>query len=257
MKKFKNFRHIVASIVLLGLISSCAPNKSILYLQDPQNLNPTLQSYANVIQPDDNVLITITADEPVLAAPFNNLYLNEKSTESKITNDAMLGYLVDVNGEIDFPRIGKVKIGGLTRIEAESKIKNLIKPYINNPGINLRILNFKISVLGEVIRPGSQTITSDRITLLEALSNAGDLTIYGKRNQIMILREVEGVRSMQQVDITTTDFIDSPYYYLAHNDVVYVTPNKTRVNASVIGPNLTVGLSALTLLISIITLTTR
>ncbi len=257
MKKIKNFRHIIASIVLLGLISSCAPNKSILYLQDPENLNPNLQSYANVIQPDDNVLITITADEPVLAAPFNNLYLNEKSTESKITNDAMLGYLVDVNGEIDFPRIGKVKIGGLTRIEAESKIKDLIKPYINNPGINLRILNFKISVLGEVIRPGSQTITSDRITLLEALSNAGDLTIYGKRNQIMILREVEGVRSMQQVDITTTDFIDSPYYYLAHNDVVYVTPNKTRVNASVIGPNLTVGLSALTLLISIITLTTR
>ena len=118
-------------------------------------------------------------------------------------------------------------------------------------------MNFKVSVLGEVANPGSQKIDSDRVTLLEALSNAGDLTIYGKRDKILVLRESEGVRSLQEVDITTTDFIDSQYYYLAHNDVVYVTPNKTRVNSSIIGPNLTVGLSAITLLISIITLSIR
>ena len=257
MTNIRNFQHIVISLVILAFLGSCAPNKSTLYLQEAERLNPNLRSYANIIEPDDNVMITITADEPVLAAPFNNLYLNEKSTESKTTNDAMLGYLVDLNGEIDFPRIGKIKIAGLTRIEAEEKVKNLLKPYINNPGINLRILNFKVSVLGEVAKPGSQKIDSDRVTLLEALSNAGDLTIYGKRDKILVLRESEGVRSLQEVDITTTDFIDSQYYYLAHNDVVYVTPNKTRVNSSIIGPNLTVGLSAITLLISIITLSIR
>lgn len=248
---------LVASLIFLGLLTSCAPNKSILYLQDGQNLNPNLQSYANKIQPDDNVLITVTADEPTLAAPFNNMYLNDKVTDAQSMSDAMIGYLVDINGEIDFPRIGKIKIGGLTRLEAEAEIKELIKPYINNPGVNLRILNFKVSVLGEVSNPGSQKIDGDRITLLEALSNAGDLSIYGKRDKIMVLREVEGVRSMEQVDIRSTDFINSPYYYLAHNDVVYVAPNRTRVNASVIGPNLTVGLSAITLLISIISLSTR
>lgn len=249
---------VLLCIALTSILVSCAPNRSILYLQDPEKLNPQLQSFANVIQPDDNVMITITADEPELAAPFNLLYLTTQSNQAKtMSNDAMMGYLVDVDGEIDFPRIGKIKLAGLTRIEAEDKIKGLLKPYLNNPGINLRILNFKISVLGEVESPGSQTINGDRITLLEALSNAGDLTIYGKRNKIVILRESEGVRSMKEVDITTTDFINSEYYYLSHNDVVYVTPNKTRVNSSIIGPNLTVGISAISLLITIITLSTR
>lgn len=244
-------------IALTSLLVSCAPNRSILYLQDFENVNPNLQSYANTIQPDDNVMITVTADEPELAAPFNNLYLNEKSTDSKTSNNAMLGYLVDFDGNIDFPRVGKLKLAGLTRVEAEEKIKSLLRPFITNPGINLRILNFKISVLGEVVRPGSQVIDGDRITLLEALSNAGDLTIYGKRNKILLLRESESIRSISEIDITSTDFIDSEYYYLNHNDVVYVSPNKTRVNASVIGPNLTVALSAVTLLISIISLSTR
>lgn len=244
-------------IALTSLLVSCAPNRSILYMQDFENVNPNLQSYANTIQPDDNVMITVTADEPELAAPFNILYLNIESTSSKNTSDAMSGYLVDTNGEIDFPRVGKIKLGGLTRIEAENKIKNLLRPFIRNPGINLRVLNFKISVLGEVAKPGSQVVNGDRITLPEAISNAGDLTIYGRRNKILVLRESDDVRSMKEIDITSTDFINSEYYYLSHNDVVYVAPNKTKVNSSIIGPNLTVGISAISLLITIITLSIR
>ncbi len=250
--------HFFAIAVLLGLMCSCARNKSILYLQDAKNLNPELQSFANTIQPDDNVMITVTADEAELAAPFNLIYLTGESIQSRnITNDVMLGYLVDGKGEIDFPRLGKIKLGGLTRIDAEQKIRGLLKPHIKNPGVNLRVLNFKISVLGEVKNPGSQKVEGDRITLLEALSNAGDLTIYGKRNKILILREEEGVRTMKEIDIRTTEFVNSQYYYLAHNDVVYVKPNKTRVNSAVIGPNLTVGISAISLLITIITLSIR
>jgi polysaccharide export outer membrane protein len=112
-------------------------------------------------------------------------------------------------------------------------------------------------VQGEVNRPGTFPINSERVTLLEALSMAGDLTIYGKRDNILVIREENGVKSFQKVDITKGDFVNSPYYYLAQNDVIYVEPNKTRVNSSVIGPNITVGISALSLLITIIVLTTK
>ena len=255
-----NFRHSIGALVavLLMLFASCASNKKIIYLQDPDALNPTVQSYANPIEPDDNVMITVTSDDPELAMPFNLMYLTTKSTEARTSNDqSMRGYLVDENGEIDFPVLGRIKLAGMTRIEAEQKIKELLKPHLVNPGVNLRVINFKISVLGEVKNPGMQTIEGERVTVLEALSAAGDLTIYGKRNQITILREEKGVRTINEVDITSTDFVNSPYYYLSRNDVVYVKPNKTKVNSSIIGPNLTVGISAISLLITIITLSTR
>ncbi len=254
----KPFASLSALLVLLLLITSCASDKTILYLQDTASLNSTVQSYANVIEPDDNIMITVTAEEPSLAAPFNLTYLTTMSTEMRnTTNESLMGYLVDDRGEIDFPVVGKIKLAGMTRSEAEDKVKELLRPHIVNPGVNLRIMNFKISVLGEVKNPGVQPVNGDRITVFEALSAAGDLTIYGKRNEIMILREENGVRTINEVDITSTSFISSPYYYLAHNDVVYVKPNKTKINSSVIGPNLTVGISAISLLITIITLTTR
>lgn len=255
-----NIRHsiILGALAILLLFASCASDKKIVYLQDHNALESTVSSYANPIEPDDNLMITVTSDDPELAMPFNLMYLTSRSTEMRnMTNDSSNGYLVDEKGEIDFPIIGKIKLAGMTRSEAEQKIKELLKPHLAAPGVNLRIMNFKISVLGEVKNPGMQTVDGERITVLEALSAAGDLTIYGKRNQITILREENGVRTINEIDITTTDFINSPYYYLSHNDVVYVKPNKTKVNSSVIGPNLTVGISAISLLITIITLSTR
>lgn len=256
-----NFRHLASKsfvLLLLLLLASCASNKKILYLQDTSGLNASVQSYANVIEPDDNVLITVTADEPELATPFNMMYLTAKSTETRSTNtESLMGYFVDQNGEIDFPVLGKIKIAGMTRIDAEDKIKQLLKPHIRNAGVNLRVMNFKISVLGEVKSPGVQKVEGDRITILEALAGAGDLTIYGKRNEILVMREEGGIRTINELDITSTDVVNSPYFYLSHNDVIYVKPNKTRVNSSIIGPNLTVGISAISLLITIITLSTR
>ena len=145
----------------------------------------------------------------------------------------------------------------MTRIEAIQKVKSLLTNHIKDPLVNIRILNFKVSVLGEVNKPGVHTIQSERITLLEALSLSGDMTIYGKRNSILIIREIEGEKVIKKVDITKRDFINSPYYYLSQNDVIYVEPNKTKVNASVVGPNITVGISALSLIITIIALTLR
>jgi polysaccharide export outer membrane protein len=136
-------------------------------------------------------------------------------------------------------------------------LEDSIKEYIKNPSVNLRILNYKFSVIGEVNNPGTFKIESERVTLLEALSQASDLTIYGKRSNILIIREINGKKEYNRVDITKADFINSPFYYLVQNDVIVVEPNKTKVNSSVIGPNITVTISALSLLTTILLIITR
>jgi polysaccharide export outer membrane protein len=163
-------------------------------------------------------------------------------------------YLVNAEGYIEFPVLGKLKVGGLSRSEVIKMLQDKISVYIKNPMINFRIMNFKVSVQGEVTAPGTYTVDSERITLIEALSKAKDLTIYGKRNNILIIREINGVKSYNRIDITKADFIDSPFYYLAQNDVVYVEPNKNKINGAAIGPNTGVIISISSLLITLITL---
>ena len=161
------------------------------------------------------------------------------------------------NYEILKDVIGKIKLGGLSRTEATFKMVSAISEYINNPTVNLRIVNYKVSVLGEVVTPNSYTIINERITILEALSLSGDLTIYGKRDNILVIREIEGVKTYNRVDITKASLLDSPFYYLAQNDVIYVEPNKTRMNSSKIGPDVGVLLSSISLLIAITVLLIR
>jgi len=161
-------------------------------------------------------------------------------------------YLIDKDGFIVFPEVGKLKLGGLTRTEAEDVIKQKLIEEIKDVSINLRILNFKVSVQGEVARPGVHNIVSERVTLLEALSMSGDLTIYGRRDNILIIRENEGKKTYNYVDITKADFVNSDFYYLAQNDLVYVEPNKVRVNSSAVGPNVSVVISAISVLASVV-----
>lgn len=253
----KKMFFLLSVVFILG---SCASKKSILYLHGiAEGTQENNLKYENTLEPDDNILITVTAADPELANDFNLMYINARSTEMRTLNnsDDFFSYLIDQNGEIDFPVLGKMKLGGLTRIEAESKIKDLLKDRIIDPGVSIRVLNFKVSVLGEVIKPGSQDVVGDRITIFEAISRAGDLTIYGKRDNIKVIREKGGVKTIAILDITDPEIINSPYYYLAHNDIVYVEPNKTKINSSVIGPNLTVGISAISLIVTIIALSTR
>jgi polysaccharide export outer membrane protein len=167
---------------------------------------------------------------------------------------AMQLYLVDAAGMIDFPVLGKLKISGLTRSEVTKMFQDKIGVFIKNPIINFRITNFKVSVQGEVNSPGSYTLNSERVTLIEALTMARDLTIYGRRNNILVIREVDGVKTYNRVDITKSDFINSPFYYLAQNDVIYVEPNKNRINAAAVGANTGVIISITSILITLITL---
>lgn len=166
-------------------------------------------------------------------------------------------YLIDTNGFIEFPVIGKIKLAGQTKTDAVKALENKIREYITNPAVNLRILNYKISVIGEVNKPGSYKISSERITLLEALSQAGDLTIYGKRNNLLLIREIDSKMTYNRIDITKADFINSDFYYLSQNDVIVVEPNKTKINSSVIGPNSSVIIATISLLITSLLILSR
>jgi polysaccharide export outer membrane protein len=242
---------LLALFVVLFL-SSCGSRKDIVYLQDVENeatINQAL-SYEPVIKCDDMLSVIVAADQPDLTIPFNLPQIQGNYQESD-NQEGIKTYLVDAAGYIDFPVIGKVKLAGLTRTQAKNELEVKIKEYIKEPSVNLRILNYKISVLGEVNKPNTYKISSERVTLLEAISLAGDMTIYGKRSNVLVIREVDGKKSFNRVDLTKKDFISSPFYYLNQNDVVMVEPNKTKINSSVIGPNVTVTISTISLLTTI------
>lgn len=256
MKSFC-FKLLVFFMASLFLVS-CASKKDVLYLQniDQINSNEGSLSYEPKLQNDDLLSIIVAADQPELTVPFN-LPQIQGNYQINQNQDGIKTYLIDIDGNIVFPVIGKVKLAGLTRSQAVRMLEEKIKEYITNPSVNLRILNYKFSVIGEVNRPGTFKIESERVTLLEALSQAGDLTIYGNRSNILIIREVGGKKEYNRVDITKADFINSPFYYLVQNDVVVVEPNKTRVNSSVVGPNLNITISAISLLTTILLIITR
>ncbi|MCA6422560.1 MAG: polysaccharide biosynthesis/export family protein [Flavobacterium sp.] len=236
---------------------SCASKKDIVYLQDVDTINASNSySYEPVLKNDDLLSIIVSADDPEVTYMFNipQIQGNYKVDESQ---SSIRTYLIDSYGQIEFPVLGKISLAGLTRSEAIKELTQKVKPYITNPTINLRILNYKVSVLGEVIKPGSYTFNSERVTLLEALAIAGDLTIYGKRNNILIIREKNNQKTYNRVDITNSSFVNSEFYYLTQNDVIVVEPNKTRINSSSFGPNVLGIISAASIIISILILLQR
>lgn len=259
MKQLIYFRPIILIFLSLAVFS-CASRKDVAYYQNIDQLSKFENSpaYETKLQPDDLLMIIVMAENPEVAAPFNLPSIVMQST-SEIENQQvrMNSYLIDSKGFIQFPILGTIQLGGLTRTEAVAKMTKELEKYITKPSINLRILNYKITVQGEVTQPGTHTITSERITLTEALSMSGDLTVYGKRDNILIIREENGKKQATRVDITKADFFNSPFYYLKQNDVVYVEPNKTKINASVVGPNTAIVLSSISLLVTIIALTVR
>ena len=243
------------------LLFSCKSREEMVYYQNIDALAQVEQSnsYEIKIQPDDLLIIIVSAEDSETAKPFNLTTGSISSTTTQgagtaAGSETFQSYLVDAGGTIDFPILGKLKVAGLTRSEVLQLLEGKIAKYIKNPIINLRVINFKVSVQGEVNAPGTYPISSDRITLIEAISKAGDLTIYGKRDNILVIREVNGVKSYNRIDITKAEFIHSPFYYLAQNDVVYVEPNKTRINGAAVGSNTGVIISITSLLITVITL---
>lgn len=257
MKKYLNL-----SLLLLAslFIFSCASKDKIIYYENAQtDISDSVQKVNTRIQPDDLLMIIVSALDPNLAMPFNLTSTTAvmRGNEAGVGQQSQQLYLVDGNGNIEFPVIGQINVLNKTKEDIIDELQLKISSYINNPIVNVRIMNFKVTVQGEVNKPGVHTITSERLTVAEALSLSGDLTIYGNRNNILIIREENGKRISKRIDLTKTDFINSPFYYLKQNDIVYVQPNKTRVNASAVGPNASIFISIASLLIGIITLISR
>ena len=165
-------------------------------------------------------------------------------------------YLVNNDGEIDFPVLGRIKIGGLTKTEAENLIKTKLKPYLKEtPIVNVRMTNYKISVLGEVARPGTFTVNNEKVNVLEALAMAGDMTVYGIRDNVKLIREdMDGRRSIINLNLNDANLIISPYYYLQQNDILYVTPNQTKAKNSEVGSSTGLWLTATSVLVSVASL---
>jgi polysaccharide export outer membrane protein len=249
---------------LVLLLSGCGSQKNVIYLQDVSPLvqQDIAQNYEMMIHRDDLLAIMVNSKDPDLALPFNmpvvSYQLGTVGGTLSGSQQRVLGYLVDVEGNIEFPILGKIKAEGLSRMQLTNLIKNrLIKEdLIRDAIVTIQFLNFKISVLGEVSRPGSFTINSDRVTLLEALGMAGDLTIYGKRDRVAVIRERDGKRTVLFHDLRSADIFQSPCYYLQQNDIVYVEPNRARAGQSEINQNNSVGvwLSAVSVLASLVSL---
>lgn len=183
---------------------------------------------------DDLLNITISADIPELAIPFNlPTSANTGAVGGYSTGNAILnGYLIDANGNVSLPVLGEVKLAGLNRMEATEQIRTKLKSYLTNPIVQINIQNFKITVLGDVKNPGTFRIPNERITIIEAIGLAGDLNITGTRNNVMVIREMDGNRKEYRIDLTKKDILNSEVYYLQQNDVIYVEPNNTARSAS-------------------------
>ena len=251
-------------VILLAVIflASCQSYKKVPYLQDAEVINQAQQLetlYDAKIMPKDLLTIVVSCTNPELAVPFNLTVASPMSLADKTqiaTQPVLQPYLVDNEGRINFPVLGTLKVGGLTKSEAEQVIVRNLKPYMKEtPIVTVRMANYKISVLGEVARPGTFTITNEKVNLLEALAMAGDMTVYGVRDNVKLIRETAtGKQEIITLDLNKTETIFSPYYWLQQNDVVYVTPNKAKARNSDIGNSTSLWFSATSILVSLASL---
>lgn len=247
-------KHILLFLVFAAvcLLTSCASPKNVTYFQNREAIEKAVQGYLvdARIMPKDVLTITVSTTTPEAAKQFN---LVTPTSQTQLQT-----YLVDNEGMINFPVIGQLKVGGMTKTEAEKLITEKITPYLaesQNPVVTVRMSSFSISVLGEVNQPGTFMVEREKINVLEALSRAGDLTIYGVRNNVTLIREEsDGTKSYHTLNLNDANIVNSPYYYLQQNDILYVEPNKIKAQNSTVGSMTTLWLSATSVLVSVATL---
>ncbi len=244
-------------IILALFFISCATKKEIIYFQDQDELNNTeiQQAFEPLIEQNDILYISISSIDENIIKPFNRQTGLETSVNN--TNPDLKGYLVNAEGEINFPVLGKMEVANKTRGEVEDMLTSRLLEYVKDVVVDVRIMNFKITILGEVDSPGVYTIKNERVTLPEALGLAGDLTELALRDRITIIREEGGKRVVTTVDITQTDFFKGPFYFLKQNDVVYVQPSQKGVKKSGFIPDVPALLSLVTVILSTVIIISR
>ena len=255
---------ILFGILLLAttLLSSCGSVQKVAYLQNSDSINfeQSRFLYDARIMPKDQITISVNTTTPEVSVPFNLLLQNSYTQGRTVQSSAgtLMPYLVDNDGYINFPIIGRLKVGGLPKSEAEQLVTEKIRPYMaetENPVVTVTMASYSVSVLGEVNRPGSFQVSREKITILEALAQAGDLTIYGVRDRVKLIREdATGKKSIVTLNLNDANIINSPYYYLQQNDVLYVEPNNIKAQNSKVGQTTTLWFSATSILVSLTSL---
>ena len=252
---------LIFVLLLSFLLAACQSYKKVPYLQDVEAVNQATQQetlYDAKIMPKDLLTIVVSCTSPELAAPFNLTIASPSnlSIQYTTTQPVLQQYLVDNEGKISFPVLGALTVGGLTKKQAEQLIVDKLKPYMKeNPIVTVRMVNYKISVIGEVVRPGTFTISNEKVNLLEALAMAGDMTVYGLRDNVKLIREdANGKQQIVTLDLNNAETILSPYYWLQQNDIVYVTPNKAKARNSDVGNSTSLWFSATSILVSVVSL---
>jgi polysaccharide export outer membrane protein len=225
----KNCIKLLYLCTLILLVTSCTSRKDVVYFQNAKNFETIVDTdtFTPRFKIDDNVSIFISTFDLEAVKPFNLALQGGSGTISE-----PITYLVDVDGNIDFPVLGKIKILGLTVEEVRTLLKEKLSEYLKDPIVNIRILNFQVTILGAVNSPGTYPITGERIGLLKALGMAGDLNIKGRRDNILIIRDFNGAKTYTRVDLTSKELFNSPVYFLTQNDVVYVEPNKSGISGA-------------------------
>lgn len=242
----KTHRVFTLSLLSVLFLLSCASREDVVYFQDTGNFETATNKPTTItkFKVDDVVSINVSSLNPEASAPFNII-----ASGDGLRADQM-DYLVDQDGMIDFPVIGKLKIEGLSPDELRSLLREELSEYLKDPIINIRLRNFTVTVLGAVSRPGTYPNAGEQLTILEALGLAGDMTIRGRRDNVLVIREFNGTKIYTRIDLTTKNVVDSPVYYLTQNDVVYVEPNKQGINETSIGASTTLTVSIVSLLIT-------
>ena len=264
MKKhqFLNYFYFTCLLFATMLLVSCGSTKNVAYLQNSDSINfdDSRFLYDARIMPKDQITISVNTTNPEASLPFNLLLQNSYTQGRTVSSygGTLMPYLVDNYGFINFPVVGKLHVGGLTKSEAEKLVTDKIRPYMadtENPVVTVTMASYSVSVLGEVNRPGTFQVSREKITILEALAQAGDLTIYGVREKVKLIREdATGKKYVVKLNLNDANIINSPYYYLQQNDVVYVEPNKVKARNSGVGQTTVLWFSATSILVSIASL---
>ena len=244
---------MVVTVILMMV--GCGSSKEVAYWQniDSISLAASKGLYDAKIMPKDELTILVQTTDPITSEPFNLRSTGQTSNKDQIT-----GYLVDNDGMINFPIVGKIHVAGLTKTECEDLIKSKIQPYLartENPLVSVRTSSYRITVIGEVNRPGVIPVSTEKISLIEALAEAGDMTIYGKRDNVLLVREDKnGEKHKVRLNMNDANIINSPYYYLQQNDIVYVEPHKVKARNTFFGSNTSIFYSVIGITTSLVSL---
>lgn len=244
------------------VLTGCSSYQKSLYLQNDAVINQSTQGqlYDFRIMPKDILTILVSTTDPAASAPFYRKLGQDKNNGGNSTmgmqNTNLLGYLVDNNGEIDFPVLGKIQVTGLTTRECEALLREKLKPYLKeNPLVTVTSSNYKFSVLGEVNAPGTYTVQDEKVTIFEAIAQAGDMTLFSIRDDVQLLREdSEGRRQVIHLNLNDANITQSPYFYLQQNDVIYVKPTKAKVRTNTFNSNASMWITILSVLTSVTSL---